>query len=49
MTKEYNNIQTLCDDWNEIKNFDDPGYEIKWVNVIQKKETTNVVPNSCQM
>lgn len=39
--KEYTDLQKLCDDWNEIKNFDDPDFEIKWVKVIQKKETIN--------
>ena len=32
--KEYTNLQTLCDDWNEIKNFDDPNNEIVWVKKI---------------
>jgi hypothetical protein len=35
--KEYTNLQTLCNDWNEIKNFDDPDSEIIWVKVIRKK------------
>lgn len=37
--KEYTDLQTLCDDWNEIKNFDDPNSEIKWVKVIKTKTT----------
>ncbi len=36
--REFTDIQTLCDCWNEIKNFDDPRSEIKWVKVIKKKE-----------
>ena len=35
--KEYTDLQKLCDDWNEIKNFDDPDSEIKWVKIITKK------------
>ena len=35
--KEYTDIQKLCDDWNEIKNFDDPNNEITWVKVIKTK------------
>ena len=35
--KEYTYIQELCNDWNEIKNFDDPNSEIKWIKVIQRK------------
>lgn len=34
--KEYTDIQKLCDDWNEIKNFDDPESEIVWVKKIVK-------------
>ncbi len=32
--KEYTDLQTLCDDWNEIKNFDDPNNKIVWVKKI---------------
>ena len=35
--KEYTDIQELCNDWNEVKNFDDPNSEIKWIKVIQRK------------
>ena len=35
--KEYTNLEDLCNDWNEIKNYDDPHSEIKWVKVILKK------------
>lgn len=28
--KEYTDLQKLCDDWNEIKNYDDPNNEIFW-------------------
>jgi len=35
--KEYTDLQALCDDWNEIKNFDDPNAEIVWVKVIKSK------------
>jgi len=38
--KEYTYLQKLCDDWNEIKNFDDPDSEIKWVKIITKKNPT---------
>ena len=34
--KEYTDIEKLCDDWNEIKNFDDPDNEIVWVKKIVK-------------
>jgi hypothetical protein len=34
--KEYTDIQKLCDDWNEIKNYDDPNSEIVWVKKIVK-------------
>ena len=34
--KEYTDLQKLCDDWNEIKNFDDPENEIVWVKKIVK-------------
>jgi len=36
--KEYTDIQELCDDWNEIKNFDNPHGKIKWVKVIVDNE-----------
>jgi len=36
--KEYTDIQILCDDWNEIKNYDDPNSEIVWVKVIKSKK-----------
>ena len=36
--KEYTDIQILCDDWNEIKNYDDPNNEIVWVKVIKSKK-----------
>ncbi len=32
--KEYTDLQKLCDDWNEIKNYDDPSNEIVWVKKI---------------
>ncbi len=32
--KEYTDLQELCNDWNEIKNFDDPNNEIVWVKKI---------------
>jgi hypothetical protein len=32
--KEYADLQILCDDWNEIKNFDDPNNEIVWMKKI---------------
>jgi len=32
--KEYTDLQELCNDWNEIKNFDDPKNEIIWVKKI---------------
>ena len=35
--KEYTDLEELCKDWNEIKNFDDPNKEIKWVKVIKDK------------
>ena len=35
--KEYTDLQQLCNDWNEIKNFDDPNSEITWVKVIKSK------------
>lgn len=35
--KEYTSLDELCKDWNEIKNFDDPNSEIKWVKVIKSK------------
>ena len=35
--KEYTDLQILCDDWNEIKNYDDPNSEIFWLKVIKKK------------
>lgn len=35
--KEYTDLQTLCNDWNEIKNYDDPNSEIEWVKVIKSK------------
>lgn len=28
--KEYTDVEELCKDWNEIKNFDDPDNEIVW-------------------
>ncbi len=28
--KEYTDLEELCKDWNEIKNFDDPNNEIVW-------------------
>jgi hypothetical protein len=34
--KEYTDLQELCNDWNEIKNFDDPENEIVWVKKIVK-------------
>lgn len=34
--KEYTDLQKLCDDWNEIKNYDDPNNEIVWVKKIVK-------------
>ena len=34
--KEYTDLQKLCDDWNEIKNFDDPDNEIVWEKKIVK-------------
>lgn len=43
--KEYTDLQTLCDDWNEIRNFDDPHGEIKWVKIITKKDETNLRPS----
>ena len=36
--KEYNDLQALCDDWNEVKNYDDETTEITWVKVIKKKK-----------
>ena len=36
--KEYTDVKILCDDWNEIKNYDDPNNEIVWVKVIKKKK-----------
>ena len=36
--KEYNNLQKLCDDWNEIKNYDDETSEITWVKIIKNKK-----------
>ena len=36
--KEYNDLQTLCDDWNEIKNYDDETMEVTWVKVIKNKK-----------
>ena len=36
--KEYNDLQTLCDDWNEVKNYDDETTEITWVKVIKNKK-----------
>lgn len=35
--KEYTDLEELCKDWNEIKNFDDPNSEIQWVKVIKTK------------
>jgi len=32
----HTDIQKLCDDWNEIKNYDDPNCEIVWVKKIVK-------------
>jgi len=32
--KEYTELEALCIDWNEIKNFDDPNNEIIWVKKI---------------
>ena len=32
--KEYTNTEDLCNDWNEIKNFDDPDNKIVWVKKI---------------
>ncbi|WP_417444663.1 hypothetical protein [Joostella sp.] len=32
--KEYTCIQLLCDDWNEINNYDDPENEIVWIKKI---------------
>lgn len=32
--KEYTDLEQLCVDWNEIKNFDDPNNEIQWVKKI---------------
>jgi hypothetical protein len=34
--KEYTDLRELCNDWNEIKNFDDPENEIVWVKKIVK-------------
>lgn len=39
--KEYTDLQELCDDWNEIKNYDDPDSEIVWVKKIVKKVKIN--------
>ncbi|MDV3774050.1 hypothetical protein CMU14_13285 [Elizabethkingia anophelis] len=39
--KEYTDLQELCNDWNEIKNFDDPNKEIVWVKVIKNKQYGN--------
>ena len=39
--KEYTDLQHLCDDWNEIKNFDDPENEIVWVKKIVKTVKIN--------
>ncbi|WP_313100585.1 hypothetical protein [Epilithonimonas sp.] len=36
--KEYNDLQILCDDWNEIKNYDDENTEIEWVKVFKQKK-----------
>jgi len=35
--KEYTDLQKLCDDWNEIKNYDDPNSEITWIKVVKTK------------
>lgn len=35
--KEYTDLQKLCDDWNEMKNYDDPNDEITWIKVTKKK------------
>ncbi len=32
--KEYTDLNELCKDWNEIKDFDDPNNEIVWVKKI---------------
>ena len=34
--KEYTDINELCKDWNEIKNYDDPNNEIVWIKKIVK-------------
>lgn len=39
--KEYTELNELCKDWNEIKNYDDPNSEIKWVKTIRDKNKTN--------
>ena len=39
--KEYTDLETLCKDWNEIKNYDDPNSEITWVKVIRRVEKKN--------
>lgn len=36
--REFTDIQTLCDVWNELHDFDDPDDEIVWVKVIKKKD-----------
>lgn len=35
--KEYTDLEELCKDWNELKNFDDPDNEIVWVKLVKPK------------
>lgn len=42
--KEYTDLDELCKDWNEIKNFDDPNSEIRWVKIITTKPIDSVEP-----
>lgn len=36
--REFTDIQTLCDCWNELNDFDDPNDEIVWVKIIKSKD-----------
>lgn len=35
--KQYTELQLLCDDWNEINDYDDPKNEIYWEKKIIKR------------
>ena len=37
ISREFTDVQEMCDCWNEFKNFDDPKSQIDYVKVIKPK------------